>query len=698
MDHITQTIQLEKLHRISQSVMQLQDIPKLTKVVRDAMVDYRDTMLGIVEDQDVLLYFDHGIHRLKTGRDGLIGWVAARGETLLVNNVDEDDRYLKIDDSDDLTCSELVVPIKNDGHVLGVLDLHADTYDAFTDGDLQFAESLAQVLGIAIQNALLYEEAHLQTERLSIVAEIAADLTILQSTPSLLEQIVQTLGKRLGHIYVGIALVEDSELVLKAVYDPEMYHPNHTHLRLKADEGIAGKVVTSAAGVIIPDLSKHQDYIGTPGIMNSAIIVPIKANTRTLGVINIENTQVNAFTKRDLELLQTFAHQVAVALENARLYQMLREAQEQLVQSERLRAVGELAAGVAHNFNNVLTCIIGYTELLQGESTLKPFDSQLNIIMQSAHQGAVIARRLQDFTRLRPNTTLNPVDIKEIIDQALQITEPRWSVSLNESSSSIQVVQNLSDIPVVSGNMSELTDVFTNLIMNAVDAMPDGGVLTLETTTAGDYVQITITDTGIGMSSEEATRVFEPFYTTKGPALGLGLGLSVVHGIISRHLGSIHLKTRPNQGSTFTISLPVRTVEQTDADYNRFHEVPQQRILIIDDEEEIQHMMSHMLLDHDVHTTSAGDKGIQLFQKLRHDVIFTDIGMPGLSGWNVAHVVHQIDPTAVVVAVTGWGTHFASGQRQVSDVDLFLAKPFTREELLVVLSKAVKIRIERLST
>lgn len=700
MNQDSQTIQLEKLHRISKSVMQLQDIPSLARIVSETMDDYMDTGLGIIEDQEVVLYFHKGVYRLPIGRGSLIGCVAERGETLLVNNVDQDERYLEMDSEADLTRSELVVPIKKDDQVLGVLDLHDDVYDAFSDGDLQFAESLAQVLSIAIQNAMLYENSRKQAERLSLVAEIAGDLTILQSTPNLLEQIVQTLGDRLGHIYVGIGLIEDQEIVVKAVYDPENHHPVHTTLRMRLDEGISGEVATSGKGLIVPNVQEHPSYVGTSGIMNSALLVPIKAHTRTLGIINVENPQTDAFKQRDLDLLQTLANQVAVALENARLYQMLQEAQEQLVQSERLRAVGELAAGVAHNFNNVLTCIIGYTELLQSEQNLKPYDAQLDIIMQSANQGAVIARRLQDFTRLRPDTMLHPVEINEIIDQALRITEPRWSSeSLDEQGVSIRINLQLTDIPIVSGNVPELVEVFTNLILNGVDAMQDdGGTLTIETKSSGGYVQTLVTDTGVGMDSEMATRIFEPFYTTKGPALGLGLGLSVVHGIVSRHHGSIHLNTNPGEGSTFTVSLPIRTDEPQESSHNGTGDVPKQRILIIDDESDIQKMLTHMLNSHEVHTADAGDKGIQLFQKFRHDIIFTDIGMPGLSGWNVAHVAHQTDPTVVVVAITGWGKHFASGQRQVSDVDMFLAKPFTRDELLHVLSKAVKLRVERLST
>ena len=148
-------------------------------------------------------------------------------------------------------------------------------------------------------------------------------------------------------------------------------------LHLQLDEGLVGKVATSGVGMIVSDIHNHPCYVGTPDIMNCAILVPIKVNTRILGVVNIVNPEINSFNKQDLELLQTLANQVAVALENTRLYQMLQEAQEQLVQSERLRAVGELAAGVAHNFNNVLTSIIGYTELLQNEQSLKPFAPSL---------------------------------------------------------------------------------------------------------------------------------------------------------------------------------------------------------------------------------------------------------------------------------------------------------------------------------
>ncbi len=169
MNHTRQTIQLEKLHRLSQTVMQLQDIPRLAEAVSHMMEDYSHTWVGIVENQQVVYSYDEN-HRLEVRGKGLIGWVAAHGEPLFVNHVDKDARYLRIGDQIDPTCSELVVTIKKDDQVLGVLDLHADTHDAFSEGDLQFAESLAQVLSVAIQNACLYEDSRIQAERLSLVA------------------------------------------------------------------------------------------------------------------------------------------------------------------------------------------------------------------------------------------------------------------------------------------------------------------------------------------------------------------------------------------------------------------------------------------------------------------------------------------------------------------------------------------------
>ena len=856
-----QAIQVTRLYRIAQTVMHLQDISTLTSVLTGAMKDYLDARLGVIEGDDVVLHTLKGIFRFRTGKDGLIGWVAAHRTPLLVDDVTRDSRYIVLDPEGDKTRSELVVPIIFNDELLGVLDLHNDEIGAFTEEDLQFAEAVAGFLGVAIQNARFYEETKTHANRLSIVGKVAADLTALQPVKDLLNNTTQTIYERLDYAHVSIGLIEGEYLVYKTRYDrdeklrgsklrrlrigegvtgrvaatgqaiilpdvhqvpdyvgdfeeirSEMGIPirvgdrilgvinvespkvnafsesdqqiiqtladqvavaldnarlydetqlhmgrltlmadtaadltalqpvkdllNHTarticerlgylHVsiglvegeyleykaeydrdgksrksgpsRLQIGQGITGRVAATGLAIIVPDTRQAPDYIGNFDEMRSEIGIPIRSGDRVLGVINVESPEINAFSESDQQIIQTLADQVAVTLENARLYHMLEETQTQLVESERLRAVGELAAGIAHNFNNVLTSILGYAELLAMEPELKPYKSHLQVITQSAQQGSSIARRLQDFTRIQVGASMQAVNLKEAIEQAVRITHPRWNNTSDTLARPVHMVAHLDTPSIITGNMPELIEVFTNIILNAIDAMPDGGTLTIATSVKDKEATVTISDTGYGMDDRTRSHIFEPFYTTKGPALGSGLGLSAAHGIVKRHGGSIFVTSEEGRGTVFTVEFPVKTEQEKDQDETSDEPVSPQRILIIDDEERVQKLMARMLASHQVDVASSGEVGIQLFHQYRHDVVFTDIGLPGLTGWNVAHVVRQTDPTVAIIAVTGWGKNFAHGQRQASDVDMVLTKPFTIQELRGILNRAIRVRDDRQS-
>lgn len=516
------------------------------------------TFIGLIENANVVFYDVGAPLRFTVGDEGLVGWVAVNAQPLLVNDVSTDPRYLPGSPAD-RTRSELVVPILLDGQILGVLDMHEDPVGAFTEEDLQFAETLAGFLAAAIQNTRLYAEAQRQAGRLALVADIAAELTVLQPTMSLLENTVQAICERLGYGHAAIGLIEEGAyLKFEAHYDRHQGFLRTGLPRFRiGEQGITGRVATMGEAVIVSDIRTHPEYIGISGQSLSELAVPIRIGQRILGVINVESPQLNAFTDYDRQLIQAMADQVAVALENARLYQMVRDAQAQLVQNERLRAAGELASGVAHNFNNVLTSIMGYSELLLMEPTLSAFHPQLRVIMQAAQQGSAIARRLQDFTRAQTATAIQSLDLNEVIEQTLLMTQPRWKDAADDEGRSVNVVTHLATIPTIRGNPPELIEVFTNLIFNAVDAMPDGGTLTLTTATADEQVRVTVTDTGIGMDAATQARIFEPFFTTKGPMLGTGLGLSVSYGIVQRHKGMISVTSEPGAGTTFTLIFPV---------------------------------------------------------------------------------------------------------------------------------------------
>ena len=253
--------------------------------------------------------------------------------------------------------------------------------------------------------------------------------------------------------------------------------------------------------------------------------------------------------------MKVVARVAANALDNAFLYENLESTRLQLIQSERLRALGELATGVAHNFNNLLSGILGHTQMLLSRSLDAATRERLQIIEKLVLDGSEIVRRVQEFTRLRTTKDFSEVNIKDIINDIIRMTESKWSGGSNIPKITLRVDTDSMEIPIVEGNASELREVFINILFNAVDAMPKGGEFTIQTKTDGKDIFVYFIDTGEGMS-EETKRVFDPFFTTKG-SKGTGLGMSFAYGIISRHNGHISIDSEPGVGTTVTVQLPI---------------------------------------------------------------------------------------------------------------------------------------------
>lgn len=336
-----QTAQLEGLYRIAQSVMHLQDIPALALAMRtqlEAVIEYTFMYIGVVEGKEVVLYGGDAVMRFRIGSGGLIGWVAASGESLLVNDVAADSRYLSAG-PEDPTRSELVVPILYQGQVIGVLDLHGDRVGVFTDADLAFAASLANFLAVAIQNARLYADVRRYADQLALVADMAAELTKLQTVTELLEKTVHMICNHLGYHHAAIGLIEDDMLVFKVHYERSGGFRGTALPRfLVGKEGVTGRVAATGEAALIPNVREAPEFIGSSDDSLSELAVPIRGEGRVLGVVNVESPELHAFTEYDLRLLQALADQVAVAIQNGRLYA---EAQRQ---AERLALVADMAA------------------------------------------------------------------------------------------------------------------------------------------------------------------------------------------------------------------------------------------------------------------------------------------------------------------------------------------------------------------
>ncbi|OGV67273.1 MAG: hypothetical protein A2283_05025 [Lentisphaerae bacterium RIFOXYA12_FULL_48_11] len=373
----------------------------------------------------------------------------------------------------------------------------------------------------------------------------------------------------------------------------------------------------------------------------------------------------------------------------------LKQSQEQIIQSERLRALGQMASGITHDFNNALTPILGYSDLLiNGPGILEDKNATLNMlkdIRTAALDAAQTVRRLSEFYAPARKTERKPVDVAKLIESTVGMTRPLWKEEMAAKNVSINMVTRLDSTGNVFGNESQLREMLTNLVFNAVDAMPRGGTLTLKTRTETPFIVIEVTDTGIGMSDEIRSQCFEPFFTTKHKRGG-GLGLSMVHGIVRQHSGEIEVKSSEGKGSTFTIRLPETTmpVEQEKTRQATPSGAQQLNVLLIDDEEVVRQTIEACLKSdhHSVSSAIDGKHGLELFNKNKFDLVITDRAMPGISGDNVAVEIKKINPNIPVIMLTGFGHIMRDLKQCPAGVDLIVSKPVTRDSLRDSITKA----------
>jgi signal transduction histidine kinase/ActR/RegA family two-component response regulator len=383
---------------------------------------------------------------------------------------------------------------------------------------------------------------------------------------------------------------------------------------------------------------------------------------------------------------------------------------EQFSQMEKLSALGELASGVAHDFNNTLAGILGRAQLIMRTNDPEKIQRGLNIIIKTAEDGAKTVKRIQDFARQRRDHDFEPVSVDQILFDVSEITRPRWKDRAEASNIQIALDLQIRSKARILGDESELREVLVNMVFNAVDAMPEGGNLLLAAEDAEDSVVITVGDTGTGMAPEVKSRIFDPFFTTKGKA-GMGLGLAVSFGIIRRHEGSVAVESEIGTGTKFKISLPKATPKanpitsagSSEQEKTRVETTPavrstnqaQPKILVVDDEEPVRELLRDLLEGEGcrVYLAQGSREALGLFEANQFDGIFTDVGMPGMSGWELAHAIRQRNPSIPIAVITGWGEAVGSNEQKEAGVDWVVTKPF-RAERISELTEQIRGRCE----
>ncbi len=564
------------LLEVSETLLSEIDIERLYKLIleivqRETDADVVSLMLRADSAQELCVQAAIGLPeevigytKTKVG-EGIAGWVAQHGKPLLLTDGALVDPGIREAMQREDVASALCLPLKIKGRVIGVLNASKTTPESpFNYRDLELLSILASQVAIAIENSRIHEATRRRTRQLAALNELSRVMISTLDLDEVLRLAMQGINKIISVEAGSLLLLDEttSELIFRMSLhgDVQKFAP----FKLQVGQGIAGWVVKEGKPLLVSDVNAEPRYYARVsehlGLdCRSILCVPLVIRDHVIGAIELINKLGGEFTTEDLELLNSMAATVAIALENARLYTELAEftrelerSQDQLIRAERLAATGKLAASLAHEINNPLQAIHNCLHLVMHKSALAQSKRQeyLSMAQEEVERLIDLVQRMLNFYRPSKESAAL-IDIRAILEDVLSLAGKRLQhakVVVHKDASS--------PLPPVKGLSNLLKQVFLNIIINAVEAMPEGGDLYID---AGwddkrEELSINFTDTGDGIPIAELANIFDPFYTTK--ARGTGLGLSISHGIIERHGGRIDVKSDLGKGSTFTVRLP----------------------------------------------------------------------------------------------------------------------------------------------
>lgn len=572
------------------------------------------------------------------------------------------------------------------------------------------------------------------TERRQAEEKVHAQLARHQ----LLNRITRSIGERqdLSSIFrVVISTLEDNlpiDVGCVCLYDPGQKSLTVTGVGLK------GRALATALGwteqahipidanglsrsirgelVYEPDVSglafPFPQRLAREGL-HSLIVAPLLLESQVFGVLVAARREPGAFSSPDCEFVRQLSEHVALAAHQAQIYialqqayDELRQSQQTVLQHERLRALGQMASGIAHDINNAISPVALYTQvLLEKEPNLSAEAREyLETIERAIDDVAATVARLREFYRPRESqVALAPTGLNPLVQQVLHLTSARWRDMPQQRGVVIRTVTDLApDLPPILAAESEIREALINLIFNAVDAMPEGGTLTIRTAVSASSaasndgalrnVYVEVTDTGLGMDEPTRRRCLEPFFTTKGER-GTGLGLAMVYGTMQRHSADIEIESALGEGTTVRLSFAAPTVVAGPRQVATTYAVPAPlRILVVDDDPLLLKSLRDALetAGHSVVTAAGGQAGIDTFREALggakpFEAVITDLGMPYVDGRQVAGAVKQASPSTPVIMLTGWGQRMADDSDLPAHVDRVLSKPPKLRELSAAL-------------
>lgn len=599
-----------------------------------------------------------------------------------------------------------VIPLRVAGAERGGL-LVMNPYGGGMDGEgLKAVSPFADMAAVAIDRSRLRRSRSHDATRLTVMN------AVLQVTSAGLEE--EALIQRAMDALLGAMPADHAELSTR----------EGDRLRIRYRHGRQWNENHADWRSLVQDLHRRTVYSGHPimegregrsadGAIPHLIAVPMVSSDQAIGAL-ILGRHSNPYSDQDLDLLKRVAGHFGVAIELSRLLrrqateaesleralaenaQSLRDVRECLAKSEedrnRLRSLaslGELAAGVAHDLNNALNPIVAFAELIQEHSS-HPERVQMyaDRILLAARGGAETVRRIQRFTRRRLGTQpTEPISVEKLIEEVIELCGP--SISKPNGGGPIEVERSIEPELRIEGNPGELRQALMNLVANAIDAMPGGGILRFIVRAEGEDVVISIQDTGVGMPPEVYRRALEPFFTTKGTH-GTGLGLAEVFGIARRHGGSLEIESAERVGSTVSLRLPrTRTIPEPTRGRRRMAGAATRlyHILLVDDSLLSLEATAASLraAGHTVATAPNAQTALRVFNAGRYDLVLSDLGLPDMHGLELVDRLRRVDPNVRVGVITGWAIPEGDDELKRRGIDMLFVKPVDPDQLLASL-------------
>ncbi|HEY1171745.1 MAG TPA: ATP-binding protein [Verrucomicrobiae bacterium] len=556
-----------------------------------------------------------------------------------------------------------------------------------------------------------------QLARLELLHRITRAIGERLDLPSIFQVVVRTLEERLPIDFICICLYDPSANMLTVANVGVQCQTLATDLamtnqaKVEIDQNGLSRCVRGQL-VYEPDISEAKFPFPqrlAKGGLRSFVAAPLLVESKVFGVLVAARKTVNSFSSGECEFLRQLSEHVALAAHQANLYEALqkayddlRQTQQAIMQQERLKALGQMASGIAHDINNAISPVALYTEsLLEREPNLSErARDYLTTIQHAIEDVSHTVARMREFYRQRETElTLLPVKLNQLVQQVIDLARARWSDMPQQRGIFIKLETDLApELPPVMGVESEIREALVNLIFNAVDAMPEGGTLTLRTKTSqppSKLVHIEVSDTGVGMDESTRRRCLEPFFTTKGER-GTGLGLAMVYGIVRRHNAEIEIDSATGKGTTMRIGfpVPVTTNGHIGPAAEAFVIPSRLRILIVDDDPLLIKSLSDTLAGdgHAIVSANGGQEGIDTFRKThdsgeRFSAVITDLGMPYVDGRKVAAAIKSISENTPVIMLTGWGQRLVAEGDIPPHVDKVLNKPPKLREMREALAQ-----------